>query len=75
MNLKALGWARTLRGLREGNQAVLLTGLGLIALQMLRNSKGKRQLVYRKTLPVGSAIVVRHAKPGTPWLRLVEKPD
>ncbi|HEX7097806.1 MAG TPA: hypothetical protein VF377_01090 [Acidimicrobiia bacterium] len=75
MNLKALGWARTLRGLREGNQTILLTGLGLIALQMLRNSKEKRQLVYRKALPVGSAIVIRHAKPGTPRLRLVEKTD
>lgn len=53
-----------LRGLREGNQAILLTGLGLVVLQSLRDSRGKRELVYRKKLPVGSAVVVRHERPG-----------
>lgn len=73
MNLRPLGWARTLRGLREGDQMVLLTGLGLIALQALRGSKGKRELIYRKKLPVGSTLVVRHARSGSPKLEIFER--
>ncbi|HLT95257.1 MAG TPA: hypothetical protein VK070_00570 [Acidimicrobiia bacterium] len=70
MNLKTLGWARTLRGLREGNQAVLLTGLALILFQKARSSKDQRELIYRKKLPVGSTIVVRHARRGEPKIQI-----
>lgn len=73
MNLRPIGWARTLRGLREGNQAVLLSGLGLVVWQSLRNSKGKRELIYRKKLPVGSTIVVRHGHRGDPKLEIYER--
>lgn len=68
MNLRTLGWARTVRGLREGDQSVLLTGLALVLLQQLRRSTSKRKLVYRKKVPVGSTIVIRHTRRGTPRL-------
>lgn len=72
MNWRTLGWARLLQGLREGNQQVLLTGFALLAWERLR-SKPKRKLLYRKTLPIGSSVVVRHTKRGHPRLE-IDKP-
>lgn len=63
MNLRPFGMVRVLRGLREGSQGMLLTGLALVALQKMRDARGKRELVYRKQLPVGSAVVIRHQRP------------
>lgn len=74
MNLRPIGMARALRGLREGNQAVLLTGLALILFERLRSNRGKRELIYRKKLPIGSTLVVRHAGPGsTQKLQILER--
>lgn len=70
MNLSAIGWNRAIRGARQGDQSLLLTGLGLILFQYLRNSKPKRQLIYRKRLPVGSTVVVRHGRRGEPRLEI-----
>lgn len=70
MNLRGFGWARALRGLRDGNQAVFLTGLALILFQRMWGSRGDRQLVYRKKLPVGSTVVVRHARKGGPGVEI-----
>ncbi len=52
----------------------MVTGLALILLQGLRSSRPKRQLIYRKTVPLGSTIVVRHAHRGEPKLDIA-KPD
>lgn len=73
MNLKTIGWAQVLRGLRQGNQGLLLTGLGLVVFQSMRNKKGERELLYRKKLPVGSTIVVRHGHRGDPKLEIHER--
>ena len=70
MNLNSIGWARAIRGAREGNQSLLLTGLGLIFFQYLRTGKQKKQLIYRKVVPVGSTIVVRHARRGDPRIEI-----
>lgn len=64
MNFKTIGWLRALRGLREGNQTILLTGLALVVYQWLRSSKPDRELVLSKRIPVGSTIVIRHADRG-----------
>lgn len=72
MNLNLLGWQRAVKGLREGDQTLLLTGLGLLALQYLRSSRPRKQLLYRKKLPIGSTIVVRHTPRGTPKLEIFE---
>jgi hypothetical protein len=74
MNLKPLGWARTIRGAREGNQTLIMTGLGLIFFQYLRDSKQKKQLIYRKVVPLGSTIVVRHARRGEPRIEIKKPP-
>lgn len=72
MNLKLLGWQRSVKGLREGDQTLLLTGLGLLALQYLRGSRPRKKLLYRKKLPIGSTIVVRHSRRGDPKLEIHE---
>lgn len=73
MNLKLLGWQRSVKGLREGDQTLLLTGLGLLALQYLRGSRPRKKLLYRKKLPIGSTIVVRHSRRGDPKLEIHER--
>ena len=74
MNLKSIGWARTIRGARQGDQVALLTGLGLVAFQYLRDTKQKKQLIYRKVVPLGSTLVVRHARRGDPRIE-IRKPS
>jgi hypothetical protein len=74
MNLNAIGWARAIRGARDGDQSLLLTGLGLIFFQYLRTSKQKKQLIYRKVVPVGSTLVVRHARRGDPRIEIRKPP-
>lgn len=70
--LKATGWTRVLSGLRTGDQSLLFTGLGLLALRYLRTSRQNKQLLFRKVVPVGSAIVVRHTKEGEPRIEIRE---
>ncbi|HSJ36056.1 MAG TPA: hypothetical protein VLB85_13480 [Acidimicrobiia bacterium] len=73
MNLKSIGWMRTLRGVREGDQMILFTGLALVALQWLRDSGQKKELIYRKKVPVGSSVLIRHVHRGAPKIT-IQKP-
>ena len=72
MNLGSIGWPRVVRGLREGDQTVLLTGVALLFVQYLRSTKPRRQLVYRKTVPVGSTVVIRNTARGEPKLEIIK---
>lgn len=55
------GVARAFRGVRSGDQQVLLTGAALAALGLWhRSNKKKKELLYRKTVREGSSIVVRY---------------
>lgn len=74
MNLSPLGWRRVIQGARQGDQSLLLTGLGLVLFEYLRHSKPKRKLLYRKKLPVGSTVVVRHGRRGEPRLEIHKPP-
>lgn len=74
MNLRPIGVARALRGLREGNQQILVTGLALILVERLRSGRGKRELIYRKRLPVGSALIIRHGRRGDPKVEVRRRP-
>jgi len=67
---RAEGVRRALRGAREGNDRELYIGLALWAFAFLRNTTPKKQLLYRKVVPEGSAIVVRHSKRGAPKLEI-----
>lgn len=74
MNLKLVGWQRTMRGLREGDQGILATGLVLLLYQYLKDTRTRKQLIYRKTVPLGSTVVVRHARRGDPRIEIVKPP-
>ena len=67
------GYRRSLRGLREGDTRELALGLALATLAYLRSTTPRRELLYRKTVPKGSAIVVHHRKRGAPKIE-VRKP-
>lgn len=66
------GLRRTLRGLREGNDRELYLGLALTALAYLRSTKPRKQLIYRKTVSEGSALVIHHKRTGAPRLEIVK---
>ena len=66
------GYDRTLRGLREGDRRELYMGLALSALAYLQKTKPRKQLLYRKTVPEGSALVIHHKKSGNPRLQIIK---
>lgn len=66
------GMRRTLTGLREGDHRELYMGLALCALAYMRRSAPKRELLYRKTVPEGSAVVVHHKKRGAPKIEVIK---
>lgn len=70
---KREGYRRSLRGLREGDTRELALGLALAALAYLRSSSPRKELLYRKTVPKGSAIVIHNRKRGAPKIE-VRKP-
>lgn len=66
------GLRRTLRGAREGDYRQLSLGLAMVAVAYLRNTAPRKELIYRKRVPAGSAIVVHHRKRGAPKLEIVK---
>lgn len=66
------GYDRTLRGLREGDRRELYMGLALSALAYLQKTKPRKQLLYRKTVPEGSALVIHHKKSRNPRLQIIK---
>jgi len=73
-NIGTIGLKRTMRGLREGDQRELYYGLGLSALAFLRRTAPRKQLLYRKSVPEGSAIVIHHRRVGDPKIEVI-RPD
>jgi hypothetical protein len=67
------GYRRSLKGLREGDYRELSLGLALAAFAYLRKTAPRRRLLYRHTVPKGSAIVVHHKKRGTPKLEITKR--
>ena len=65
------GVVRTLRGLREGDRRELYLGLGLSAISYLQRAKPRKELLYSKGLPEGTALVIHHKKSGSPRLEIV----
>ena len=66
------GYRRSLRGLREGNRRELTVGLALAALAYLQSTSPRKELLFRKTVPKGSAIVVHHKRRGAPTLEVIK---
>ena len=66
------GVRRAWRGLRVGDRRELALGLSLTALAYLSRTRPSRQLLYRKTVPAGSAIVVHHKEQGAPKIEVLK---
>jgi hypothetical protein len=66
------GLRRSLKGLRDGDYRELSLGLTLTALAYLRSTKPRKQLIYRKTVSEGSALVIHHKRTGAPRLEIVK---
>jgi hypothetical protein len=74
-DIRAASIDRTLRGLRTGDQRQLYSGLGLAALLYLRSTRPRRRLLFRKTLPEGSALVIHHKRWGDPKIEVIKPPS
>ncbi len=73
-DIRAASIDRTLRGIRTGDQRDLYTGLGLAALLYVRNTRPRRQLIFSKKLPEGSALVIHHKRWGDPKIEVIRPP-
>jgi hypothetical protein len=71
-DMRATGVERALRGLRQGDQRDLYTGLGLTVLAYLTRTRPRRQLIYRKRVPEGSALVIHHRRRGDPKIEVIK---
>ncbi len=63
---------RTLLGLRTGDQRQLYMGLGLAAFRYLSRTKPRKRLIYRRSVPEGSAIVIHHKRVGDPKIEVIK---
>jgi hypothetical protein len=73
-DLTSASFDRTLRGLRTGDQRELYTGLGLAALAYVRRTRPRRRLIFRRSLPEGSALVIHHKRRGDPKIEVIKPP-
>jgi hypothetical protein len=62
MNPIADGLARGFRGVRTGDQRSLYTGALLLAYGLWRRNRGRRDLLYTRTLNPGEAIIVKASR-------------
>jgi hypothetical protein len=65
------GRQRAMRGLRESDDRQLYIGLALTALAYLRRTAPRRQLVYRREIPEGAALLIHHKGSGEPRLEII----
>lgn len=71
--LMSSGLVRLFRGLREGDQRMLYAGAAMLAYGWLRKTAPpKKELLYRRQVPVGSTVVVRYRKGDEPRLEIHE---
>ncbi|HEU4916267.1 MAG TPA: hypothetical protein VFV13_06860 [Acidimicrobiia bacterium] len=73
-DLTAASVDRTLRGIRTGDQRQLYTGLTLAALAYMRRTRPRRALIFRRSLPEGSALVIHHKRRGDPKIEVIRPP-
>jgi hypothetical protein len=61
-----------MQGLREGDQRQFYIGLSLLALSYLRNTRPHKELIYRRAVPEGTALVIYNKGSGDPRLEIVK---
>lgn len=66
------GRMRVFQGLREHNDRELMIGLSLMAFSYLRRTQPRRQLIYRREVPEGAALVIHHRSSGEPKLEIIK---
>ena len=71
-NWGVAGVSRSLHGLRKRDQRELYLGLGLTVLALIRRSAPHKELVYRKAVPEGSAIVIHNRRRGAPRIEVIK---
>jgi hypothetical protein len=71
-NWGTAGLSRGLRGLRKGDQRDVYLGLGLAVIALFRRTAPRKQLVYRKRVGEGSAIVVHNRRRGAPKIEVIK---
>lgn len=64
------GQVRVLHGLRHRDRRELLLGLVLSTVAYLQHTKPRKQLLYRKTVPEGAALVIHHKRSGEARLQI-----
>ena len=73
MNPLTEGVTRSLRGLRTGDSRSLYTGVLLLAYGMWKRQRDRKELIYRKTMAPGDAMLIRAGRKGDK--RLVVRDD
>ena len=64
MNPVTEGVTRSLRGLRTGDSRSLYTGVLLLAYGMWKRQRDRKELIYRKTMTPGDAVLIRAGRKG-----------
>ena len=67
-----MGVTRALRGLRRGDQRELVLGLALAIFAYMKSGDTDRELLFRKKVPEGSAIVIHHRRRGDPKIEVIK---
>ena len=62
MNPITDGLARGFRGVRTGDQRSLYTGALLLAYGLWKRNRGRRDLLYTRTLNPGEAVIVKASR-------------
>lgn len=70
--LRSEGAGRLWRGLRNRERRDLLLGAAMLAIGWLQQSQQKKELLFRKSVPVGSAVVIHHTRRGDPKIKVIK---
>lgn len=71
-NLRREGYSRALRGFRRSDRREMWFGLAMAALSVIRAGSNEKELLFRKEVPAGSAIVVHHKRRGDPKIEVIK---
>ncbi len=69
------GFERIMGGVRRGDRRELLIGFALAGMSYMKRTKPTKELIYRKSVPEGSAVVVHHKKRGNPHIEVIKPSD
>lgn len=71
-DIRVAGQIRAMRGFRERDRTELYLGMALIALAWLRKPGAGRELIERRYVPRGTAMVVHNRRRRGPRLEFIE---